>query len=151
MNARYLALATLVSAACLGSTVAPRGKYTLDGTVGGGLQPGADACNFLAWIPITGALTHAWEGHVTLGAGRLMVRNGEPIKRDTNFVDHWLRLVPKGSDTVLLSMVGPVTVDLAAARTDSFSFVGNWVCDARFPFADDSSRANMGKWALVTY
>ena len=146
-----IVLTALVSTACLGSTVAPRGKYTLDGTVGGRLEPGTDACVFGAWIPISGPLTHPWEGRVTLGVGRLMVRNGEPIKRDTNFANHWLRLVPQGSDTVLLSLVGPVTANLVAVRTDSFSFTGNWICDGQFPFADDSSRPNTWKWGLLTY
>jgi len=151
MRARRTVMIAIFAMACLGPTVPPQGKYTLSGTVVGGSQIGADACVFGSWIPIAGSLTQPWEGRVTLGFGRLMKRNGRVIKRDTNFVGHWIRISPQGPDSVLLSLVGPITIDLRAARTDPTSFTGAWLCDTRFPFADDSSRPNPGLWGLLTY
>ena len=152
MNVLHSTLVIATMGACLSPAATSPGKYSLSGTAGGGMAPGYDACVFGASVPITGPLIRPWEGRVTIGFSRVLVRNRIGVKRDTNLVAHSIRLTPRAPDSIIVSLIGPITVDLVAVRdSDPSAFSGVWVCDNRFPFADDSSRPNPGGWGILTY
>jgi hypothetical protein len=138
--------------ACEAPAAPPNGKYTVGGTAVGSSQvPGRDACTWGAWIYLDTPFAGYWKGTTTLGFGRLFTRNGHVVSQDTNYRLHPAELRQQGADSIVLSLTGPIALTFSAARQDSYSFDGDWVCDNRFPFADDSSKPNPGRWGVVTY
>ena len=152
VNVLRSTLAIAIMGACLSPAATSPGKYSLSGTAAGGVAPGYDACVFGASVPITGPLIRPWEGPVDIGFSRIRIRNGTRVKRDTNLVAHSIRLTPRAPDSIIVSLTGAITVELVAVRdNDPSAFSGVWVCDNRFPFADDSTRPNPGGWGILTY
>ena|SRR5713101_7374596 len=153
MRTRVTSLLTLLElAACIAPSAPGRGEYTISGTaLGSALVSGQDACVFGARLSVDTPFQGRWEGLTTLGFSRLLQHNGQPVERDTIYHAHWARLTQLGPDSITLALSGPITVTLAAARDDPYSYTGDWVCDKRFPFADDSSKPNPGRWGLLTY
>ena len=74
---RFRAVPVLALVGCVAVAAAQRGKYTFGGTVVGTLDPVQDACDLLAWLPISGQLRARWEGSTTLGFARSQYRAGQ--------------------------------------------------------------------------
>jgi len=147
---RFRAVPVLALVGCVAVAPAQRGKYTLGGTVVGTLDPVQDACNILAWLPISGQLPARWEGSTTLGFARSQYRAGQWRMQDTNFIDHRVTITRSGADTILLSLSGPITAVLVGVWNGE-TFRGNWSCDLRFPFHGDTAIGGNGLWDLLPY
>jgi hypothetical protein len=140
----------LAAAACNATPGPDLPHFIAQGTAN--IGDGGDRCIIIAsGGAVDTERLNAWEGTVRLAFSRMLMRNGEEVKRDTLFPQHQASLSKREPDTTALSLSGPITATLLVTRSGTGPYFGDWVCDARFPLGDDSSTPRQGRWGLYYY